>query len=82
METVIDLLRAFSLNLLEVIILAIPIFFVGYKLGVKKVNKLKEELYGLQKQVLDLNEELLTGNSKTPVIEIKPEQMKVSNIAK
>jgi hypothetical protein len=65
----------------------IPIFCVGYWLGVKKVRKLTEEIYSLQRQVLDLNEEILYGkndhaDSGTPVIEIKHDPLKSSKIAK
>ncbi|HTQ64102.1 MAG TPA: hypothetical protein VMI12_04860 [Puia sp.] len=83
MEAIIDLLQAFHLSMLEVIIAGIPIFLLGYWIGTKKVRKLSQEVYGLQKQVLDLNEEILFGNnSETPVIEIKPEKLKLGNLAK
>ena len=84
MEAIIDLLQAFHLSVLEVIIAGIPIFLLGYWIGTHKVRKLNEEVYGLQRQVLDLNEELLFGNnnSETPVIEIKHESLKLGNLAK
>jgi len=83
MEAIIDLLQAFHLSMLEVFIAGIPIFLLGYWIGTKKVRRLSEEVYGLQKQVLDLNEEILLGNnSETPVIEIKPEKLKLGNLAK
>jgi len=78
----IDLLQAFNLNILEVILTVIPIFYIGYRLGNRKVKKLTEEIYSVQKQVLDLNEELLYGKSETPVIGIKHDALKVTNIAK
>jgi hypothetical protein len=86
METVIDLLKAIQLNMLEVMIAGLFIFSVGYLIGIKKVKKLTHEIYGLQKDVLDLNEELLygvNGNlSETPVIGLKPESLKQTKLAK
>lgn len=89
METVIDLLKAIELNMLQVGIAGLIIFSIGYLVGMKKVKKLTHEIYGLQKDVLDLNEELLYGYddvtghlSGTPVIGIKPENLKQSKLAK
>ena len=86
METVIDLLKAIQLNMLEVGIAGLFIFSVGYLIGMKKVRKLTHEIYGLQRDVLDLNEELLYGvqgdMSGTPVIGLKPEGMKQTKLAK
>jgi hypothetical protein len=52
----------------------------------KKVRKLTHEIYGLQRDVLDLNEELLygiSGNlSETPVIGLKSDSMKQAKLAK
>jgi hypothetical protein len=86
METVIDLLRAIQLNMLEVVIAGIFIFSIGYLFAMKKVRKLTHQIYGLQKDVLDLNEELLygvSGNlSETPVIGLKSDNMKQAKLAK
>lgn len=86
METVIDLLRAIQLNMLEVMIAGLFIFSLGYLIGIKKVKKLTHEIYGLQKDVLDLNEEILygvNGNlSETPVIGLKPDSLKQTKLAK
>jgi hypothetical protein len=86
METVIDLLKAIQLNMLEALIAGAFIFSMGYLIAMKKVRKLNHEIYGLQKDVLDLNEELLygvNGNiSETPVIGLKSENMKQSKLAK
>jgi len=86
METVIDLLKAIQLNMLDLMIAGVFIFSLGYLIGMKKVNKLTHEIYGLQKDVLDLNEELLygvNGNlSETPVIGLKPEGLKQAKLAK
>jgi len=82
MEAIIDLLQSYNFSMLEVILAIIPIFYIGYRIGVKKVKKLTEEVYGLQREMLDLNEELLYGKSETPVIEIKHEPIKITNIAK
>lgn len=86
METVIDLLRAIQLNMLEVLIAGVFIFSMGYMIAMKKVRKLNHEIYGLQKDVLDLNEELLYGISgdisETPVIGLKSDSMKQAKFAK
>jgi len=82
METIFDLLQAYNLNILEVIIAIIPIFFIAYRLGIRKIRKLTEDMHSLQRQILDLNEELLLGKSETPVIGIKHEPLKITNIAK
>ncbi|HCL84419.1 MAG TPA: hypothetical protein DIC22_10615 [Chitinophagaceae bacterium] len=86
METVIDLLKAIQLNLLEVVVAGLFIFSFGYLIGMKKVKKLTHEIYGLQRDVLELNEELLYGAhegvSETPVIGLKPGSLKQTKIAK
>ena len=86
METIIDLLRAIQLNMLEVMIAGVFIFSVGYLIGMKKVSKLTQEIYGLQKDVLDLNEELLFGvngsQSGTPVIGLKHDNLIQTKLAK
>ena len=86
METVIDLLKAIQLNMLEGLIAGVFIFSMGYLIAMKKVRKLTHEIYGLQKDVLDLNEELLYGIggnlSETPVIGLKSENMKQTKLAK
>jgi len=86
METVIDLLKAIQLNMLEVLIAGVFIFSMGYLIAMKKVRKLNHEIYGLQKDVLDLNEELLYGFSgdlsETPVIGLKSDSMKQTKLAK
>ena len=86
METVIDLLKAIQLNMLEVGFAGLLIFVIGYLIGMKKVRKLTHEIYGLQRDVLELNEELLYGIhedvSGTPVIGLKPDSMKQTKLAK
>ena len=82
MEAIIDLLRAIQLNMLEVSIAGLFIFGIGYLMGNKKVKKLTREVYGLQKDVLDLNEELLYGVSDTPVIGLNHDNLKQAKLAK
>jgi len=86
METVIDLLRAIQLNMLDVVIAGLFIFSIGYLIGMKKVKKLTNEICGLQRDVLELNEELLYGfhgqESETPVIGLKPDGLKQTKLAK
>jgi hypothetical protein len=86
METVIDLLRAIQLNMIEVGFAGLILFTIGYMIGMKKVRKLTHEIYSLQSDVLDLNEELLYGYheqpSETPVIGLKTDNLKQAKIAK
>jgi hypothetical protein len=86
METVIDLLKAIQLNMLDAVIASVIIFSIGYMIGLKKVKKLTHEIYGLQRDVLELNEELLYGihedESVTPVIGLKPDNLKQTKLAK
>jgi hypothetical protein len=86
METVIDLLKAIQLNMLDVVIAGLFIFSIGYLIGMKKVKKLTHDIYGLQRDVLELNEELLYGTdgemSETPVIGLKPDSLKQTKLAK
>ena len=86
METLIDLLKAIQLNMLEVGFAGLIIFLLGYQIGLKKVRKLTHQIYGLQKDVLELNEELLYGSpeqiSGTPVIGLNPDSLKQTKLAK
>jgi hypothetical protein len=86
METLIDLLRGIQLNMLEAGFAGLFIFTFGYLVGMKKVKRLTHEIHGLQKDVLELNEELLygvSGNaSGTPVIGLKPDSLKQTKLAK
>jgi hypothetical protein len=86
METVIDLLKAIQLNMLEVGFAGLFIFCLGYMIGNKKVKRLTHEIYSLQSDVLELNEELLYGYheqpSETPVIGLKTEKMQQAKFAK
>ena len=85
MEAIIDLLQELHLNMFEVMIAAMFVFCIGYLIGSKKGKKMNEEIYSLQRQVLELNSELLYGKTesetKTPVIEIKHDQLKNGKIA-
>ena len=86
METVIELLKAIQMNMLEAGIAGLFIFSIGYLIGMKKVRKLTHEVYGLQRDVLELNEELLYGfhedQSETPVIGLKQDGLKQTKLAK
>ena len=83
METIIELLTSFQLNMIEVGFLVTLVFVVGFWIGRKKVKNLNEKIYSLQKDVLDLNAELLYGkeDNATPVIGIKHEGLKGSKMA-
>ena len=71
MEVIIDLLQAFHLNFLEVLIAALFVFSIGFFLGHKKSKKLIEEVYKLQRDILDLNAEILYGKNETTASETK-----------
>ena len=81
-QSIVDLLQSYNLTIFEVAVVVIPIFYIGYRIGVKKVKKLTEEVYSLQREMLDLNEELLYGKKDTPVIGMKHEPLKITKIAK
>jgi hypothetical protein len=83
MEAIIDLLQAVHISMLEVILVVLLAFGIGYRIAMKKVKKLTEEIYSLQRDVLDLNAELLTGTQepKTPVIGIKHDSIKNGKLA-
>jgi hypothetical protein len=82
MENIITLLQSFHLNILEVIFTGIVVFIIGYQYGSQRVKKLTEKIYDLQKDVLDLNAEILFGKTETPVIEIKKETLKTNKLAR
>ncbi len=84
METIIDMLQAFQFNTLEGMVAGLFIFLIGFQFGNRRVKKLNHQIYSLQREVLDLNAELLYGKdeSETPVIEIKHESLKNNKIAK
>ncbi len=86
MEAILDILQAFHLNVLEVMIAGFFIFVIGFWLGNKKTSKYLQEIYSLQRDVLDLNAELLYGKhdseNETPVIGMQPEGLKKPKLAK
>ena len=86
MEAILDILQAFHLNVLEVMIAGFFIFIIGFWLGNKKTTKYLQEIYSLQRDVLDLNAELLYGksdsDSETPVIGMQHESLKQAKLAK
>jgi hypothetical protein len=86
MEAIFDLLQALHLNVLEVMITGVFIFIIGFWLGHKKTRKYLEEIYSLQRDVLDLNAELLYGKketeSETPVIGMQHDGIKKPKLAR
>jgi len=84
METVISLLQAIHPDMVDVLFLGLVVYYIGFRIGHTKVKKLTEEIYSLQREVLDLNAELLVGRDdvKTPVIEIKHDPLKSNKLAK
>jgi len=82
MESIITLLQSFELNILEVMITAVLVFIAGFWLGKQKERVLNEKIYELQRDVLDLNAEVLFGKTETPVIEIKHEALKSTKVAR
>jgi hypothetical protein len=61
------------------------IFIIGFWLGNKKTRKYLEEIYSLQRDVLDLNAELLYGKtdveSGAPVIGMQHDAIKKPKLA-
>jgi hypothetical protein len=86
MEAIFDLLQAIHLSVLEVLITGIFIFTLGFWLGHKRTRKYLEEIYKLQRDVLDLNAELLYGKreeeSDTPVIGMQHDGIKKPKLAR
>lgn len=87
MEAIIELLQAIQLNILEMMILGLFIFGVGFWIGNVKAKRLSAQVHKLERDVLDLNAEILYGSIEsescvTPVIEIKLETLKSNKIAK
>jgi hypothetical protein len=79
MGILIDALQAFQLNILQVLIAGLILFAIGNLMGKRKVKKLHEEIGKLEKNVMELNSELLFGNEETKVIRFKksPQKKKV-----
>ena len=64
METIIDVLQQFQLDILQVLATGIILFLTGYLVGKKKCKKLYKKIRDLQKDVLDLNAELLVDKTR------------------
>ena len=86
MEAIFEALQALHLNILEVMITGVFVFIIGFWLGHQKTRKYLEEIYHLQRHVLDLNAELLYGKndseSDTPVIGMQHDVMNKPKLAK
>jgi hypothetical protein len=67
---------------MEVSLTGLFVFVVGFWFGSKKAKRLNEKIYELQKDVLELNAELLFGKIETPVIEIKQDPLKSNKMAR
>ncbi len=64
METIIDILQQFQLDVVQVIATGLFLFVIGYWIGIQKSRKLHKKIYKLQRDVLDLNAELLLDKTK------------------
>jgi hypothetical protein len=64
METIIDILQQFQLDILQVIATGLLLFAIGYRIGIQKSRKLYKKINKLQRDVLDLNAELLLDRTK------------------
>jgi hypothetical protein len=82
MENIFTLLQNFHLSIGEVLVTGLVVFIFGLWVGTQKVKRLNEKIYELQKDVLELNAEILFGKSETPVIEIKQDPQKSNKIAR
>jgi uncharacterized membrane protein YdjX (TVP38/TMEM64 family) len=71
-----DILQAFQFNALQVIATGFLLFCIGHLFGRQKARRLKEKINKLEKNVMELNSELLFGNKETKIINIKKSHQK------
>jgi hypothetical protein len=59
MEIILNILQSFQLDMLQVFATGLILFIVGYRIGLNKSRKLNRKIHELERDVLDLNAELL-----------------------
>jgi hypothetical protein len=76
MEILINLLKSFQFNSFHIVITAIVFFIAGFVRARLKTRKMAADISMLEKNILDLNAELLFGKTEAPVIRIQQTQEK------
>jgi hypothetical protein len=71
-----DILQALQFNAFQVIIAGLLLFSAGHLLGKRNSRRLKEKINRLEKNVMELNSEILFGNQETKIINIKKSHQK------
>ena len=71
-----DILQALQFNAIQVFITGFLLFCLGLLLGKRKVRRLLEKIHRLEKNVLELNSELLFGNQETKLINFRKSHQK------
>ncbi|MDR3714317.1 MAG: hypothetical protein P4L51_15980 [Puia sp.] len=61
MEIILNILQSFQLDMLQVTATGLILFVIGYRIGMHKNRKLYKKIHELEKDVLDLNAELLNN---------------------
>ena len=63
METIYTLFQNFHLDLFQVFIVGLFIFAIGFRLGYSRSKKMERKMAKMEKEIRDLNTELLYGNA-------------------
>jgi hypothetical protein len=61
MEIILNILQDFQLDMLQVTATGLILFVIGYRIGIQKSRKLHKKIHELERDVLDLNAELLNN---------------------
>lgn len=61
MEIILNILRDLQLDMIQVFATGMVLFTIGYRIGIQKSRKLNKKIHELEKDVLDLNAELLNN---------------------
>jgi hypothetical protein len=64
MDTIIDIMQQFQLDFLQVTATGLILFAIGYRIGIQKSRRLNKKISKLQRDVLDLNAELLLDKAR------------------
>ena len=61
METLYSTIQSFQLDLVQVFITCLVLFSFGYWIGFSRSKKLERKMHKMEKEIRDLNTELLYG---------------------
>ena len=81
METIYSILQNFQLDLSQVFISSLGVFVLGFWAGRAKSKKLERKMARMEKEIRDLNTELLYNNGQqtshhdqpAPVLKMRPQ---------